>query len=401
MTASTLTVREKVDLLEVTCTGELIERPQVISTQLLALIARVHHFQIGEPGVAKSLSVRNMVNKIGGLNPEDYFETLMTRFTPPEEVFGPFDISGLRETPSRYRRNTELMAPQAKFWFLDEIWKANSSILNSFLWALNEREFRNDGHVETLPLWSMFCASNEMPEGEELNALADRIHFWLRTKRIQEPAAFVKMLKLGPPSKEKILDWSEIETAAREADELIIGDDVYDAMAQIRNELRAQGIEPTDRRFNESKKVIRANAWKRGAAEAEIEDLAPLVHMLWATEDQFSIVEKILLQLANPLDKEAQDLIDIVEEISSELDEILGEKEVDGSYRSKKGVELHGKIQRVNADFRKLNAQVKKSKRRSSKIQELHTKLMSTTERMLTNLFGIDADLDDLGGPTA
>lgn len=371
----------------------LIERGSIAQTAILALVSGLHHFQLGPPGVAKSLSVHTLIEPIDGLQKHggDYFEVLMTRFTAPEEVFGPYDLNALEE--SRFARNTDLMAPVAKFWFVDEIFKANPSILNAFLWALNERLFRNDGKVETLPLWSMFCASNELPEGEELNALYDRIHFRHYVKPIQEPGNFIQMLKLEmADDEEKILTWDEVVLAAEQAREVTVPQDVLEALQRIRTDLRAEGIEPTDRRFRESLKVIRAAAWLDNQTVADIEHIRPLAHMLWNTLDEMPKVESLLIGLANPLDKEAMALLEDVDKLASELDKVLSDKDIDPTMRNKRGVELHNRVDRAKEDLQKLVVAVENGKRKSAKVDEVKERLLSVTKRLLKEIFGIDVD---------
>lgn len=57
---------------------------------------------------------------------------------------------------------------------IDETFKANSAILNTLLTLMNERLFHNDGQPTPCPLVTLFGASNELPEGRELEALFDR-----------------------------------------------------------------------------------------------------------------------------------------------------------------------------------------------------------------------------------
>jgi len=372
---------------------ELIERNAIIDTQILALLSGTHHFQLGSPGVAKSLSVQRMTGHIGGLVDTDYFEVLMTRFSAPEEIFGPYDLNALKD--SRFARQTNGMAPQAKIWFLDEIWKANASILNALLWALNERKFRNDGHIHDLPLWAMFCASNEMPEGEELNALYDRIHFRHIVRPIQEPGNFINMLKLSTePSEGEILTWDEVLQAQTEVKAVQVPDDVWDALNKIRTDLRSEGIEPTDRRFRECGKIIKAQTWISGETVADIEHMRALAHVLWTTPEEQPKVERMLLELANPLDKEAMNLLEEVQKLSSELDKVLGDKDMDQQLRNKKGVELHNKVERAKESLQKLKTDVDKSNRKSAKTDEVHVLLLSVTRRLLKELFNIPVDKD-------
>ena len=63
---------------------------------------------------------------------------------------------------------------QAEVAFIDEIFKANSAILNTLLTLINERLFDNGSQRTAVPLLTMVGASNELPESEELDALYDR-----------------------------------------------------------------------------------------------------------------------------------------------------------------------------------------------------------------------------------
>lgn len=386
------TLQVKFEALATKLGGELVERTTIIDTQILALISGTHHFQIGEPGIAKSLSTRRLISHIDGLSPIDYFETLMTRFSSPEEVFGPLDLAALKN--SRYSFLTDGYAPSARIWFLDEIWKANASILNALLMALNERLFRNDGAVHSIPLHCMFCASNEMPEGEELNALYDRIHFRHIIRPIQEQGNFITMMKLKHQDDEKIISWDEIAQAQAEAREVEVPDDVLEALNSVRNDLRAEGISPTDRRFKETEKIIKAMAWLDGETRADIEHMRPLAHVLWTTPEEQPVVERLILELANPLDKEAISLLETVDKIAAEIDKVLSDKSMDQGLRNKKGVELHGKVERARKDLAKLNKQVEASGRKSAKTDEVKQRLLGVTKRLIEDLFTISLDSD-------
>ena len=147
----------------------LVERDLPIRLALIAALAGEHLLLVGPPGTAKSLVARRLNLAFTKSN---YFERLLTRFTVPEELFGPLSIKGLEE--DRYERLTAAYMPTASIAFLDEIFKANSAILNSLLTLLNEREFDNGTRRDKAPLIAVIGASNELPDSEELNALYDR-----------------------------------------------------------------------------------------------------------------------------------------------------------------------------------------------------------------------------------
>ena len=145
-----------------------VAKDEVIDLLIVSLVAGENLFILGPPGTAKSALVQDLAKRLSGKN----FEYLLTRFTEPNELFGPFDIRKLRE--GELISNTEGMLPEADFVFLDELLNANSAILNSLLTVLNERVFRRGREYKKLPTLIVVGASNRLPEDEALNALFDR-----------------------------------------------------------------------------------------------------------------------------------------------------------------------------------------------------------------------------------
>jgi MoxR-like ATPase len=153
---------------------EFIDKDEVIDLLGVCLAGGEHLFILGPPGTAKSALVQAMARRIEGR----VFDYLLTRFTEPNELFGPFDIRKLRD--GELVTNTEGMLPEASLVFLDELLNANSAILNSLLMVLNERVFRRGRETRRLPLLMVVGASNRLPEDDALNALFDR--FLLRVR---------------------------------------------------------------------------------------------------------------------------------------------------------------------------------------------------------------------------
>ena len=114
----------------------LIERDDEIDTVLTALVAREHVLLVGQPGSAKSLLLDALLAWTGGRK----FSILLTKFSVPEEVFGPVSILGLKE--DRYVRVTTGKLPEADFAFVDEVFKASSAILNTLLKILERARLR-------------------------------------------------------------------------------------------------------------------------------------------------------------------------------------------------------------------------------------------------------------------
>src|SRR5688500_2754276 len=151
-----------------TLNAQFLDKQEIIRLMMISAIAGEHMVIVGPPGTAKSA----MIDMFARLVDSKYFEYLLTRFTEPNELFGPVDIAAFRE--GRYTRRIEGMLPQAEIVFLDEIFKSNSAILNSLLHVINERKFTNGSQVVPVPLISLYAASNEVPNDESLAAMFDR-----------------------------------------------------------------------------------------------------------------------------------------------------------------------------------------------------------------------------------
>lgn len=167
------TLREKIEKnLEILNNG-LVGKEKVMKLGLLSILSGENMILVGPPGTAKSEISRRLREILADSGSETYFEYLFTKFTTPEEIFGPLSIKQLQN--DKFERNTEGYMPSSRIVFLDEIFKANSSILNTLLTILNERVFHNGLKREKTPLISLIGASNELPfENDELTALYDR-----------------------------------------------------------------------------------------------------------------------------------------------------------------------------------------------------------------------------------
>ena len=297
------------------------ERSMEITCSLLALLAGEHVLFLGPPGTAKSMLARSLCEIIDGR----YFYYLLTKFTTPEEVFGPLSIKALQEDD--FLRKTAGRLPEAHIAFLDEIFKANSSILNSFLTILNERKFHNGRHAIDVPLISVFGASNELPEDEGLEALYDRFLFRCLVSPIQEEANFTEMLFGGDtiiPSNIS-LSVDTIHQIQEKAARLPIDDDVKASVIGIRRELAARRIAISDRRWKKMIEVLKVAAAASGRASVDISFLILLQHMAWDHPEQRANVKECLIDrvisAGESLDKLANEIDDLYSFLSKSGDQ--------------------------------------------------------------------------------
>ncbi|HET8628674.1 MAG TPA: AAA family ATPase, partial [Thermomicrobiales bacterium] len=294
----------------------VLGRDDTVRAALLAVLARQHLALLGPPGTAKSQLVELLAERLapvpaapggpgGGLR---CFVWLMTRYTTPDELFGP--IAPLELKHNRYVRITTNKLPEAEFAFLDEIFKANSAILNALLTITHERAFDNGPERVPVPLISLFGASNELPQGEDLGALWDR--FLLRTVvEYVDDGDFARLLRLAagatPPTTLPRADLLALQAAAAA---LPVPDGIVAALVQLRKDLAGRGIVASDRRWRHLLGVLRAYALLEGRAAVEEDDLIVLKDILWQAPEQRQEIGRAAARLANPLNARAVELGD-------------------------------------------------------------------------------------------
>ena len=274
-----------------------LDKQEVVRLMLVSVVAGEHMLLIGPPGTAKSAMVRLFARLIDAR----YFEYLLTRFTEPNELFGPVDIKAFRE--GTYTRKTDLMLPEAEIVFLDEIFRSNSAILNSLLTILNERRFSNGAQIMNVPLLSMFGASNEVPNDDNLSAIFDRFlirvvsdnldsyHFHnLIAKGMQNEAQRLT----GKQPERPLFSSRELHEVHRRFDQhLRFSEDFLSKYKGLIFQIRSEGISVSDRRVVKLLKLFAASAIVDGREQANDSDFFILKH-IWNNLDQTEILEEIV-----------------------------------------------------------------------------------------------------------
>jgi MoxR-like ATPase len=269
-----------------------VGKNEIIDLLGISLIARENAFLLGPPGTAKSAIILQLSGCIeGGKN----FEYLLTRFTEPNEIFGPFDIRKLKE--GELVTNTEGMMPEASLVFLDEIFNANSAILNSLLMALNERIFRRGREIRKLPALMFVGASNILPEDETLNALLDRFLVRIQCDYVN-PDLLDEVLLAGwslenrTASDKPLISPAQI-TALQQACRQVDLSPVRRQYVDLVHTLRNTGIKVSDRRAVKIQNLIAASALMCNRTRAILSDLWVMKY-IWDTEEQIEILAGII-----------------------------------------------------------------------------------------------------------
>ncbi|WP_153448555.1 ATPase RavA domain-containing protein [Vibrio algicola] len=348
---------ERINQLVSALSEGVYEREDTIKLCLLAALSGESVFLLVPPGIAKSLIAKRLIQAFDNSR---YFEYLMTRFSTPEEVFGPLSIQELKDN-GRYVRLTDGYLPTAQVVFLDEIWKAGPAILNTLLTVVNEKTFKNGNDIEPVPMRLLVSASNELPDEDSgLEALYDRMLVRVFVNRIQNKQNFRAMLTVGTKQEAVIPEGlaikdDEYQQWLQELDQLDLTESMFEKLYQLKSMLEAKEnaagdandeMYVSDRRWKKAVKLLKASAYFNGRDEINALDILLLQDCLWNSPHSRLVVRECVSNFATQY---AYDQISIQQSVDqqqikmTELDE-----EIVKQYAMNLSADTEGTIRRKN-----------------------------------------------------
>jgi MoxR-like ATPase len=325
-------------LLESLCAG-LYEREEAVRLALLSAVAGESIFLLGPPGVGKSLIARRL--KYAFLDGTS-FEYLMSKFSTPDEIFGPVSIKKLKEE-DKYERLTERYLPGANIVFLDEIWKAGPAIQNALLTILNEKIYRNGSEDIKVDIRGIITASNELPpKNSSLAPIWDRFLIRLEIGNIRKLNNFLNMItdvqdvyQDDIPEGYK-LSAVELEEWSRQIDEVALPAEVLNTIQVVKIKLEEYNARQTDssekiivhdRRWKKIVRLLRSAAFLNGRTQVNLMDCHLMIHCLWGSPQQLEPIREIVTEavrrhgytMAVNLQMIKREITDFEEDIDQEI----------------------------------------------------------------------------------
>lgn len=340
--------------------SQLVERDTEADLLVRSVVGGTNGLLIGEPGTAKSLMVREFMAHI---DDAALYEVLFAKDTPSEQVLGPISLTALEN--DEYKRIVTGKLPEAHLGFGDEIFKANSTVLNALLSIINEGIFHNNGGAVPVPLWSLIGASNELPgaDRDDLRAFRDRFPWTVMVKHVRTSSGIEAVINgqidrnagnatNATPTK---VTRAEIEQIQQASAQIPVPPKVVKSLADLRQKAEAENLTISMRRLGEGVKLMQAAAVLSDRTEVSNEDMKVYEHVLWTDPEDTNTAYELTLDYAGAVAKRASKLRGEFVEQERALTDLQSQMPTDGSVPE---TEVMGNIGRVSNMLNKLDGRI-------------------------------------------
>jgi MoxR-like ATPase len=361
--------------------SRVFERNEPVRGLTLSTISGTNVLLLGPAGVAKSLVIRLWNARITN---SVYFEWLLNKFSSPEELFGPVSFKSIKA--DHYQRNTEGKLPEANTAFIDEIFKANSSILNAMLPVLNERIFYNGRTPTKLALFTVAGASNEVPDSDDnLDAFYDRFLLKYHVVYITEDQSFIDMITSDGimDTPQAFISKEDIIAAQQEVDKVVFPKDMQQIYVKLRKSLRAESFHVSDRTYKISVKLLKSEAWLHGREAIDTPDFEVLKHVIWTMPDQRKKAQSLILDIIAPEKNRIYELLEECNKVYSKVFEKKTAKE-----RINEAMEALGNLKKSTLEITKLKNIIAQRGTSVDEITDVEKKIEAMKRTLLVDELG-------------
>ena len=234
-----------------------------------------------------------------------------------------------------------------------------------------------------------------MPEGEELWALYDRFHFRKIVSYIQEPSNFVKMLTAPQAVELPHIPIADLRRAQQAVLQVNVSDSVYDTLVAIRSDMQLEGIIVSDRRYRQTVRALQSSAWLFERDAVTDEDFSILQHMLWTNPIEAKPVSRIILNHTNPLELAAQEIIDMADEIASQLHAAMLDAKQKGieaeQSLTRQGIEWFTRCRQLGEQVTDLEGKASKEGVEVNRIKQARDRVWFVASEIGQHAIGLDA----------
>lgn len=376
-----------------------LERLEVMRVLWTCLLARKHPFLLGEPGLNKTRIIDWVCRSINGAM---FWEVLCNNQLSLEDFFGPIDMAAYDKHGVWHRDPTGYL-PQAHVALIDEVFKANGTVLNPLLDIFVRFQVKLNSTPVQVPGLMYAMASNELPTDEKLGAFWDRRGCGLIVKPIRETRNLFALLDLAagdvkPPAAPTTVDLADVQEAVfNEVPAVVVPRGIKEAIVSLKEDCEHPSdgeprVSISDRRLFQSVSLIQASAYLAGRDVADDEDLMILRHFLWETPELIPTVDKRVLKLSSPQTAKALEVGLTIDEFAAKLDSLKGQsKEAKNGFSA----EFNSKLPKMNQVLTALRQDALTAGRSVTKIDDVRESLRSVRKRVFVECLGMPEKLVD------
>lgn len=367
--------------------AQFLERGDLVRCTLLGIFSDSSIFVLGPPGTGKSYFCDRVASRIKGAR---YFGIQLNPQLPPEDLFGPLDLTELKQG-NRVRDITGY-AGDAHVLNFDEIGKAGPAVTNLMLELINEHRMKQGGHYIDTPTLITLAASNELLDMESgMGAAWDRFILRLEAKPMVQRQNFIELITTGAPAPKNPtqITLKEVEAARKEVIDINLPQSIAERIAELRDGLFEDGIQPSDRRMMKLVHVCKAAAWLEGRDSVDEDDLAVMRFGLWDEVEQRKAVEGRVLSLTSKFTAAAVEHDTAMDEFEQQLNEVGN---LDRGARANVGTELNLKAEDVSTALADLLEEAKREGRSTQRIDEALDRARSIRARILVECLGVGSE---------